>query len=118
MGYKSGTITTPEFQLDLLSQFLRIFLKNIMSSAIVYMLPATLCLLVPPAISQVPGGVTAAKGFKAAGMYGGLRAKGEKPDLALVTCDVDAIAAGELSSCLFSLTVLHHVVASLVMILF
>lgn len=43
---------------------------------------------------QVPGGVTAAKGFKAAGMYGGLRAKGEKPDLALVTCDVNAIAAG------------------------
>lgn len=27
-------------------------------------------------------------------MYGGLRAKGEKPDLALVTCDVDAIYAG------------------------
>ncbi|XP_077213137.1 arginine biosynthesis protein ArgJ family [Tasmannia lanceolata] len=43
---------------------------------------------------QVLGGVTAAKGFKAAGMYGGLRAKGEKPDLALVTCDVAAISAG------------------------
>ncbi|KAM7526307.1 hypothetical protein LguiA_016209 [Lonicera macranthoides] len=43
---------------------------------------------------QIPGGVTAAEGFKAAGMYGGLRAKGEKPDLALVTCDVDAIYAG------------------------
>ncbi|XP_052175317.1 arginine biosynthesis bifunctional protein ArgJ, chloroplastic isoform X2 [Diospyros lotus] len=43
---------------------------------------------------QIPGGVTAAKGFKAAGMYAGLRAKGEKPDLALVTCDVDAVAAG------------------------
>ncbi|KAK9290440.1 hypothetical protein L1049_008610 [Liquidambar formosana] len=43
---------------------------------------------------QIPGGVTAAKGFKAAGMYGGLRAKGEKPDLALVTCDVDATSAG------------------------
>ena len=43
---------------------------------------------------QIPGGVTAAEGFKAAGMYGGLRAKGEKPDLALVTCDVDAISAG------------------------
>ncbi|XP_059667795.1 arginine biosynthesis bifunctional protein ArgJ, chloroplastic [Cornus florida] len=43
---------------------------------------------------QIPGGVTAAKGFKAAGMYGGLRAKGEKPDLALITCDVDAISAG------------------------
>ncbi|GKV05779.1 hypothetical protein SLEP1_g17748 [Rubroshorea leprosula] len=43
---------------------------------------------------QIPGGVTAAKGFKAAGLYGGLRAKGEKPDLALVACDVDAIVAG------------------------
>ncbi|GFZ02302.1 arginine biosynthesis protein ArgJ family [Actinidia rufa] len=43
---------------------------------------------------RIPGGVTAAKGFNAAGMYGGLRAKGEKPDLALVTCDVDAISAG------------------------
>lgn len=29
-------------------------------------------------------------------MYGGLRAKGEKPDLALVLCDVDATAAGVL----------------------
>ncbi|KAE8099446.1 hypothetical protein FH972_017428 [Carpinus fangiana] len=43
---------------------------------------------------QIPGGVTAAEGFKAAGMYGGLRAKGEKPDLALVTCDEEAISAG------------------------
>ncbi|KAA0044074.1 arginine biosynthesis bifunctional protein ArgJ [Cucumis melo var. makuwa] len=43
---------------------------------------------------QIDGGVTAAKGFKAAGLYGGLRAKGEKPDLALVTCDVDAISGG------------------------
>ncbi|GAB2235669.1 hypothetical protein Droror1_Dr00026102 [Drosera rotundifolia] len=43
---------------------------------------------------QIAGGVTAAKGFKAAGMYGGLRAQGEKPDLALVTCDVDAVSAG------------------------
>ncbi|VFQ85846.1 unnamed protein product [Cuscuta campestris] len=42
---------------------------------------------------QIPGGVTAAVGFKAAGMRAGLRA-GEKPDLALVTCDVDAISAG------------------------
>ncbi|KGN58890.1 arginine biosynthesis bifunctional protein ArgJ, chloroplastic [Cucumis sativus] len=43
---------------------------------------------------QIDGGVSAAKGFKAAGLYGGLRAKGEKPDLALVTCDVEAISAG------------------------
>eukprot|EP00258_Populus_trichocarpa_P026286 XP_024442305.1 arginine biosynthesis bifunctional protein ArgJ, chloroplastic-like isoform X2 [Populus trichocarpa] len=44
---------------------------------------------------QIPGEVTAAKGFKAAGMYGGLRAKGEKPELALVSCDVDATVAGQ-----------------------
>lgn len=43
---------------------------------------------------QIPGGVTAAKGFKAAGMYGGLRAAGNKPDLSLVTCEVDAVVAG------------------------
>jgi glutamate N-acetyltransferase/amino-acid N-acetyltransferase len=30
-------------------------------------------------------------------MYGGLRAKGEKPELALVSCDVDATVAGEVS---------------------
>ncbi|KAJ7526439.1 hypothetical protein O6H91_16G006800 [Diphasiastrum complanatum] len=43
---------------------------------------------------QIPGGVTAARGFQAAGIYGGLRAAGEKPDLALVTCEVDAVFAG------------------------
>ncbi|KAJ0657394.1 putative transferase [Helianthus annuus] len=45
-------------------------------------------------ILKIAGGVTAAEGFKAAGMYGGLRALRQKPDLALVTCDVDAVAAG------------------------
>ncbi|KAF7042123.1 hypothetical protein CFC21_051806 [Triticum aestivum] len=47
---------------------------------------------------QVEGGVTAAKGFKAAGIYGGLRAKGQKPDLALVACDVDATVAGSFTT--------------------
>ncbi|KAL2323346.1 hypothetical protein Fmac_027725 [Flemingia macrophylla] len=47
---------------------------------------------------QIPGGVTAAEGFNAAGIYGGLRAKGEKPDLALVTCDVDAVSAGSFTT--------------------
>ncbi|KAF7818530.1 arginine biosynthesis bifunctional protein ArgJ, chloroplastic [Senna tora] len=47
---------------------------------------------------QIPGGVTAAEGFKAAGIYGGLRGKGERPDLALVTCDVDAISAGSFTT--------------------
>ncbi|KAI3474451.1 hypothetical protein Pfo_029312 [Paulownia fortunei] len=57
-------------------------------------IPAAPILLPEGPWHQIPGGVTAAKGFKAAGMYGGLRAVGEKPDLALVTCDVDAISAG------------------------
>ncbi|KAM1094633.1 hypothetical protein ACFX13_009741 [Malus domestica] len=47
---------------------------------------------------QIPGGVTAAEGFKASGLYGGLRAKGDKPDLALVTCDVDATSAGSFTT--------------------
>jgi glutamate N-acetyltransferase / amino-acid N-acetyltransferase len=41
----------------------------------------------------VPGGVTAPKGFKAAGMTAGLKASG-LPDLALVLSDSEAIAAG------------------------
>ncbi|XVF55327.1 hypothetical protein PTKIN_Ptkin06aG0028200 [Pterospermum kingtungense] len=57
-------------------------------------IPAAPILLPDGVWKQIPGGVTAAKGFKAAGLYGGLRAKGEKPDLALVTCDVDATVAG------------------------
>ncbi|XP_028945407.1 arginine biosynthesis bifunctional protein ArgJ, chloroplastic-like isoform X2 [Malus domestica] len=47
---------------------------------------------------QIPGGVTAAEGFKASGLYGGLRARGDKPDLALVTCDVDATSAGSFTT--------------------
>nr|GMD06983.1 arginine biosynthesis bifunctional protein ArgJ, chloroplastic isoform X1 [Ipomoea batatas] len=57
-------------------------------------IPAAPILLPEGPWQQIPGGVAAAIGFKAAGMYGGLRALGEKPDLALVTCDVDAISAG------------------------
>ncbi|KAL3531843.1 hypothetical protein ACH5RR_005364 [Cinchona calisaya] len=57
-------------------------------------IPAAPILLPEGPWQQIPGGVTAAKGFKAAGLYGGLRAVGEKPDLALVTCDVDATSAG------------------------
>lgn len=57
-------------------------------------IPAAPILLPEGPWQEVAGGVTAANGFKAAGIYGGLRAQGQKPDLALVTCDVDAIAAG------------------------
>lgn len=45
--------------------------------------------------SQIPGGVTAADGFQAAGLYGGLRAVGDKPDLALVFSTREAVVAGE-----------------------
>ncbi|KAJ8753982.1 hypothetical protein K2173_001880 [Erythroxylum novogranatense] len=61
-------------------------------------IPAAPILLPEGPWKQIPGGVTAPKGFKAAGIYGGLRAKGEKPDLALVTCDVDAVAAGSFTT--------------------
>ncbi|KAH0862851.1 hypothetical protein HID58_080062, partial [Brassica napus] len=44
--------------------------------------------------SSKGGEVTAAKGFNAGGMYDGLRASEEKPDLGIVTCDVDAVPAG------------------------
>ncbi|WZZ60911.1 hypothetical protein YC2023_061018 [Brassica napus] len=37
---------------------------------------------------------TEAGGVTAAGMYAGFRASGKKPNLALVTCDVGAVAAG------------------------
>lgn len=43
---------------------------------------------------EIEGSVCAAKGFQAQGMYSGLRAKGNKADLALIVCDVDAIAGG------------------------
>ncbi|KAL6507977.1 hypothetical protein OROGR_024172 [Orobanche gracilis] len=64
-------------------------------------IPAASILLPEGPWHQIPGGVTAAKGFKAAGMYGGLRAVEEKPDLALVTCDVDAISAGRIYNCTY-----------------
>ncbi|GAB4833765.1 hypothetical protein Ancab_032015 [Ancistrocladus abbreviatus] len=63
------------------------------NEAVNYM-PSAPILLPEGPWEQIPGGVTAAKGFKAVGIYGALRARGEKPDLALVTCDVDAISAG------------------------
>uniref|UniRef100_A0A6N2MJM9 Arginine biosynthesis bifunctional protein ArgJ, chloroplastic n=1 Tax=Salix viminalis TaxID=40686 RepID=A0A6N2MJM9_SALVM len=68
--------------------------SSTMSEASNYIPAAPIFFLRTMAAKKIPGGVTAAKGFKAAGIFGGLRAKGEKPDLALVTCDVDATAAG------------------------
>lgn len=42
---------------------------------------------------EIPGGVTAAKGYKASGIKAGLKPSGA-PDLALISSDVPAIAAG------------------------
>lgn len=42
---------------------------------------------------EIPGGVTAARGYRAAGMAAGLKSSG-LPDLALIVSDVVAIAAG------------------------
>jgi glutamate N-acetyltransferase / amino-acid N-acetyltransferase len=42
---------------------------------------------------EIPGGVTAPRGFRAAGITAGLKPSG-LPDLALILSDVDAIAAG------------------------
>lgn len=42
---------------------------------------------------EIPGGVTAPKGFRAAGIVAGLKPSGA-PDLAIIVSEVDAIAAG------------------------
>lgn len=42
---------------------------------------------------KIPGGVTAPKGYRAAGVAAGLKPSGQ-PDLALIVSDVEAIAAG------------------------
>jgi len=42
---------------------------------------------------QIPGGVTAPKGYRAAGIAAGLKPSGA-PDVALIVSDVPAIAAG------------------------
>uniref|UniRef100_A0A7C9CYU7 Arginine biosynthesis bifunctional protein ArgJ, chloroplastic n=2 Tax=Opuntia streptacantha TaxID=393608 RepID=A0A7C9CYU7_OPUST len=73
--------------------FTVISMSSVATDAATY-IPAAPILLPEGPWQEVTGGVTAAKGFKAAGIYGGLRAQGQKPDLALVTCDVHAISAG------------------------
>lgn len=63
-------------------------------SPTVYDFPSAPILLPEGPWTQVSGGVTAPSGFKAAGLYGGLRAVGQKPDLALIVADDDAVVAG------------------------
>jgi len=57
-------------------------------------IPAAPSLIPDGPWNEIEGCVCAPQGFKAQGMYGGLRAKGDKADLALIACDVPAVAAG------------------------
>lgn len=59
-----------------------------------FQIPAAPDLIPEGPWKKVPGGVCAAKGFKATGVYAGLRASGKKGDLALVVADAPATAAG------------------------
>eukprot|EP00741_Cyanophora_paradoxa_P022149 tig00021435_g21381.t1 len=47
---------------------------------------------------MIDGGVTAPKGFRAAGIIAGLKASG-KEDMALIVSDVDAVAGGVFTTC-------------------
>ena len=49
--------------------------------------------MMAPKITSIAGGVTAPRGFRAAGLHCGIKASG-KPDLSLVACDAPAAAAG------------------------
>lgn len=57
-------------------------------------IPAAPVLIPQGPWKEINGCVCAPKGFKAQGMFGGLRAKGDKADLALVASEVPAVAAG------------------------
>ncbi|PNW71168.1 hypothetical protein CHLRE_16g694850v5 [Chlamydomonas reinhardtii] len=59
-----------------------------------FVIPAAPDLIPDGAWAKVEGGVCAAKGFKATGVYAGLRASGRKGDLALVVADAPATVAG------------------------
>ncbi|PSC69634.1 arginine biosynthesis bifunctional chloroplastic-like [Micractinium conductrix] len=59
-----------------------------------FSIPAAPILIPAGPWKEIDGCVCAPKGFKAQGMYGGLRAKGTKADIALVVADEPAVAAG------------------------
>lgn len=59
-----------------------------------FQIPAVPDLIPDGPWAKVPGGVCAAKGFRATGVYAGLRASGRKADLSLVVADQAAAAAG------------------------
>ena len=57
-------------------------------------IPAAPILVPEGSWKEIHGSICAPKGFKAQGMYGGLRAKGNKADLALIVADSPAVAGG------------------------
>lgn len=67
---------------------------NVSTAAESFQIPACPDLIPNGPWKKVEGGVCAAKGFKATGVYAALRAAGKKADLSLVVADEPAVAAG------------------------
>ena len=58
-------------------------------------------------MKEISGGVTAAKGFKAAGIHVGVKSKNvNKKDLALIVSDVECTAPDTRPSALFNFTII------------
>jgi glutamate N-acetyltransferase/amino-acid N-acetyltransferase len=72
----------------------RVAAQSVSTAAESFAIPAVPDLIPDGPWAKVPGGVCAAKGFKATGAYAGLRAAGKKADLSLVVADAPAAAAG------------------------
>ncbi|WIA38269.1 hypothetical protein OEZ86_001609 [Tetradesmus obliquus] len=67
---------------------------NVSTGAESFQIPAAPDLIPDGAWKKVEGGVCAAKGFKATGVYASLRAAGKKADLSLIVADEPAVAGG------------------------
>eukprot|EP00882_Tetradesmus_deserticola_P016115 GHRQ01017191.1.p1 GENE.GHRQ01017191.1~~GHRQ01017191.1.p1 ORF type:complete len:475 (+),score=206.66 GHRQ01017191.1:72-1427(+) len=67
---------------------------NVSTGAESFQIPNAPDLIPDGAWKKVEGGVCAAKGFKATGVYAALRAAGKKADLSLIVADDPAVAAG------------------------
>ncbi|KAF6263030.1 arginine biosynthesis protein ArgJ [Scenedesmus sp. NREL 46B-D3] len=67
---------------------------NVSTGAESFQIPDAPDLIPEGAWKKVEGGVCAAKGFKATGVYAALRAAGKKADLSLIVADDPAVAAG------------------------
>eukprot|EP00879_Flechtneria_rotunda_P004665 GHRR01004926.1.p1 GENE.GHRR01004926.1~~GHRR01004926.1.p1 ORF type:complete len:472 (+),score=181.16 GHRR01004926.1:169-1584(+) len=67
---------------------------SVSAAAESFKIPASPDLIPDGPWQKVAGGVCAAQGFKATGVFAGLRAKGNKADLSLVVADEHAVAGG------------------------